>query len=465
MRGPGSEGVWRAVDEATKREVAVKALSAYQVGDSVARARFRLVLRTVAELSCPQIAPVHEYGEVAVAGERIVPFFVRELVPGPTLEQRLTERPLSIDEALRALAPVAEALAVAHQAGVIHGNLVPANVMLGRAGVKVTDFGLWMLGDQEPGEPEPGDQEPGEPEPGEPGRRVPFCTAPELAAGGTATPAADMYALGAIMVACLGGGAALDTPGGAPALAELAAVGAGMGSVWAACLRARPAERPSAMHTAVMSQQMAAARPSPAASAPVGREITPAPSAAAGRAQRSEVARTGPARAAAPARNARARWRPLGTHRNPPHRPSRPNRARPGSPGIRRERGRLAVGGAAAGLALALAVGLAQFQPGTPVRNMSPTARITSPTVRSQSPAGQAPAPPWPVATQPPAPSARPHAFNVPTPPRVRPRPVIPPAHVPHGAGGNPVQTPAPAGRLPPRVGGERCQHHRQPER
>lgn len=137
--GPGS--VWRAVDETAGREVAVKVLRPRSAGGDLAGSG--LAFATVAALSSPGIAQVHQYAEEpASAGRPAVRYMVRDLVPGPTLEQRLVGGSLPAAEALRFVASVADALAAAHGAGVVHGNLVPANVIDGPAGVKVTDFGL-----------------------------------------------------------------------------------------------------------------------------------------------------------------------------------------------------------------------------------------------------------------------------------------------------------------------------------
>ncbi len=296
--GPG--GVWRAADAVARHEVAVKALAAYPAADTVAQARFRLVARTVLPLSDPAVAPVREFGEAELPAGRTVPYLVRDLIPGPTLGERLRAGPLPPGEALRVVAATAEALAVAHRAGLPHGHLVPANIILAPGGLRVTDFGLWAL------RPRPEED------------RVPGAlsyAAPELAEGGPATPAADMYALGVVFLACLAGiGPGGLTPGqvGSPAglagpagaatsAADRAAIGdqamdmvpASLAALWAACLGPNPAERPSAAHAAVMSRQALSggqaapswaaagdqpvpAGPVPAAPAPAGPVSVPA---------------------------------------------------------------------------------------------------------------------------------------------------------------------------------------------
>jgi eukaryotic-like serine/threonine-protein kinase len=240
---PGA--VWRAIDEDSGREVAVKTLPAYQAGDAVAHARFRLVARTVMQLSHPAIAQVYEYGERDLGAGIMVPYVVRELVPGQTLQQRLGEGPLLAAEALGILGTVADALAVAHRAGAAHGNIEPANIVLGPAGVKVTDFGLAALRG---------------PVPGAPGTGPLAYPAPELASGGPASAAADMYSLGVVFVACLTGIAGSAPGAGMHGSGATDPVPASLGALWAACLGANPQDRPSAAHVAVMSRQIPAGR-------------------------------------------------------------------------------------------------------------------------------------------------------------------------------------------------------------
>jgi hypothetical protein len=151
---------------------------------------------------------------------------------------------------LRILGSVADALAVAHRAGIAHGNIEPANIVLGPTGVKVTDFGLAALRGQPSGGP---------------GRSPLAYPAPELASGSAATPASDMYSLGVVFVACLTGIA-----GGVPSVADATdPVPASLAALWAACLGANPQDRPSAAHVAVMSRQI-----------PADRALVPAVSAA-----------------------------------------------------------------------------------------------------------------------------------------------------------------------------------------
>jgi len=250
--------------------VAVKALGARAAWDMADRARLRIAFSAVSALHDPGIARVHDYGETALPSGLTVPYLVRDLIAGRSLEERLADGPTPVDEALDVVARVADALATAHQAGVVHGNLVPANVILGPAGVQITDFGLWQLRDQA------GSAE---------ARSVLSYAAPERLSGEPASPAADMYSLGVLFVACLSGIAAAGMAGTSPVLGPDDAVAPSLATLWAACLGANPQERPSAAHAAFMSRQILAAwpqgtprredQPEPAASTGASKTTTP----------------------------------------------------------------------------------------------------------------------------------------------------------------------------------------------
>ena len=249
----GPRGVWRAVDEAAGHEVAVKALGVRAAWSMTERARLRIAFGTVSALSDPGVARVHEYGEMALPGGLAIPYLVRELVPGRSLEERLGNGPAPVDEALSVVARVADTLAVAHRAGVVHGNLLPGNVIAGPAGVKVTDFGLWALRDHLASA-----------RPDAPRQSVLPYAAPERLSGGPPSPAADMYSLGVLFVACLSEIAPGGPAGASPVMQPGESVAPSLASLWAACLGANPGERPSAAHAAFMSRQILAAG-SPAA--------------------------------------------------------------------------------------------------------------------------------------------------------------------------------------------------------
>ena len=140
--GAGGMGeVFRARDTRLKRDIAIKVLP-HDVASSPERlARFEREATAVAGLNHPNIVVLHSIEEVA--GTR---FLTMELVEGQSLDQALPSAGLPIQRIIELGIALAEALAAAHERGVIHRDLMPANVMLTRDGrVKVLDFGLAKL--------------------------------------------------------------------------------------------------------------------------------------------------------------------------------------------------------------------------------------------------------------------------------------------------------------------------------
>lgn len=131
--------VFVAFDEKLERRVAVKLVPLERSADVGARARMLREARAASALRHPGIVTVHEIGEAA--GRT---FIVMELVEGETFAQLLARRgPLPPAEALGLVAQVAEALGVAHGAGILHRDVKCANLMVDDRGlVKVLDFGL-----------------------------------------------------------------------------------------------------------------------------------------------------------------------------------------------------------------------------------------------------------------------------------------------------------------------------------
>ncbi len=140
--GEGGMGVvYKAEDQNLRRLVALKVLPPEVVRDEERRLRFLREARAAAAVSHPNIATIHEVGEA----EGVV-FIAMELVEGQTLRQRMGGRPMAMKEALRIATEVAEGLAQAHQAHVIHRDLKPDNVMVAANGhVRILDFGLAKL--------------------------------------------------------------------------------------------------------------------------------------------------------------------------------------------------------------------------------------------------------------------------------------------------------------------------------
>ena len=139
LLGRGGMGrVYRAVDPALDREVAIKSVAGTFEDDAPSLRRFEREARVLAALNHPAIATV--YGFETIEG---APYLVLELVAGETLQERLERGPLGVREATAVGRQVAEALEEAHRKGIVHRDLKPPNVMLGPGGrVKVLDFGL-----------------------------------------------------------------------------------------------------------------------------------------------------------------------------------------------------------------------------------------------------------------------------------------------------------------------------------
>ena len=142
LLGSGGMGdVYLAHDTRLGRDVALKLLPAAFTRDADRLRRFEREARAASALSHPNIIAVFDIGEAD--GER---YIANEYVDGPTLRERMSAGPLALGEALDVGAQIAAALAAAHEAGIVHRDVKPENVMLRRDGyVKVLDFGLAKL--------------------------------------------------------------------------------------------------------------------------------------------------------------------------------------------------------------------------------------------------------------------------------------------------------------------------------
>lgn len=135
----GMASVYAATDRRLDRTVAVKIMHPGLGDDTEFAARFVGEARAAARLSHPHVVSVYDQGE-----DDGVVFLAMELVRGHTLREAITQRsPMSPSHALALLTPVVGALAAAHQAGLIHRDVKPENVLISADGrVKVADFGL-----------------------------------------------------------------------------------------------------------------------------------------------------------------------------------------------------------------------------------------------------------------------------------------------------------------------------------
>jgi Tol biopolymer transport system component len=136
----GMGEVYRALDTRLDREVAVKVLPRALAEDPERIVRLQREARMLAALNHPHIATIH--GLEVAAGVHAI---VMELIDGPTLAERLARGALPVGETLEIARQIAGALEAAHEKGIIHHDLKPANILLTATGaVRVLDFGLAM---------------------------------------------------------------------------------------------------------------------------------------------------------------------------------------------------------------------------------------------------------------------------------------------------------------------------------
>jgi non-specific serine/threonine protein kinase len=137
--GQGGMGVvWKSLDLALDRPVAIKFLPEELAGDPAKRAFFEREAKAVAALNHANIVTVYAIEEAE--GLR---FFSMELIEGESLTARIVPGGMALDQFFKIALPMSEAVAAAHERGIIHRDLKPGNVMIDRAGtVKILDFGL-----------------------------------------------------------------------------------------------------------------------------------------------------------------------------------------------------------------------------------------------------------------------------------------------------------------------------------
>jgi serine/threonine-protein kinase len=191
----GMGEVWRGEDDLLNRSVAVKLLPTGRAGDEAFLARFRAEARYAASLSHPGIARVYDYGESAEFGGA---YLVMELVNGEPLSAILARAGrLSPDATLDIVSQAARALDAAHQAGIVHRDIKPGNLLVAAGGTtKITDFGIAtaVAAAQASHLTETGMV-----------MGTAMYVSPEQATGAQVTEASDIYSLGVVAFECLAG--------------------------------------------------------------------------------------------------------------------------------------------------------------------------------------------------------------------------------------------------------------------
>ncbi|MCO1658310.1 serine/threonine-protein kinase [Pseudonocardia humida] len=307
--GAGAMGaVWRATDELLNRTVAVKELLAAAVparGGALEESRQRILRegRIGARLQHPHVISMFD-----VVVHEDSPWLVMEYLPSVSLAQRLAQDgPMAPREAADIGSQVADGLAAAHKAGVVHRDIKPGNVLLGDDGrVKLTDFGVSRAVDDVQltrtgliaG--------------------TPAFLAPEVARGQDPTSASDVFALGATLYAAVEGGPPFGLDDNAYALLHKVATGeveppkqAGeLHDVMMRLLAKEPEERPTAAQARDLLAKVASG-----AAAPPGTATAVLPPPAGRAAPRRPSPR--PVPAAAPARPTRPPAEPRDRRRPP----------------------------------------------------------------------------------------------------------------------------------------------------
>jgi serine/threonine protein kinase len=196
--GRGGMGVVvKAIDPSLDRPVAIKVLAPQWASHPEARQRFEREARAAARVRHENVVAIH-----AVEEADGLPFLVMEYVPGESLQRRLDRAgALRVEEAVRIGAAVAAGLAAAHEQGLVHRDVKPANILLDPAGhVRLTDFGLARAVDDTSltqtgviaGTPQ--------------------YMAPEQARGARVDDRADQFSLGSVLYAMCAGRAPFRAP-------------------------------------------------------------------------------------------------------------------------------------------------------------------------------------------------------------------------------------------------------------
>jgi serine/threonine-protein kinase len=187
----GMAVIYRAIDQALGRTVAIKILRPSLTNDQAFVARFRNEARSVANLAHPNIVTVHDVGN-----DGPTYYIVMEFIEGQDLKKIIkTDGAFSPDRALNVAIQICAGIGFAHRAGLVHADVKPQNILVTKDDiVKVTDFGIAQaLSGGESGEKQAvvwGS---------------PHYFAPEQARGEKPTPASDVYSIGIVMFEMLTG--------------------------------------------------------------------------------------------------------------------------------------------------------------------------------------------------------------------------------------------------------------------
>ena len=250
--------VYRAHDESLGRTVALKVLQGHPT-DAAAAQRERSEVALLASLSHPALVTLFDAAEYTVGGEQRT-CLIMEYVDGPTLEARISQRPIGRADVVAMAIDLAEALDVVHSRGVVHRDIKPANILLGASrlegreyAARLADFGIAYLIDS---------------------TRITATgtligtaayVSPEQARGDAPGPASDIYSLGLVLLESLTGkreftGSLVETV--AARLSRDPSIPDGVDDEWRALLSAMtaqmPIDRPSALEIALAARSIQA---------------------------------------------------------------------------------------------------------------------------------------------------------------------------------------------------------------
>ena len=194
--GKGGMGeVYKANDTRLDRTVAIKVLPEHLAESPERKARFEREAKAISQLNHPHICTLYDVGE-----QDGVDYLVMEYIEGETLAERLKKGAMPLDKVLEYGIQIADGLDTAHRAGIVHRDLKPGNAMLTKSGIKLLDFGLAKVLEDEA---EPGASD-------APTRQKDLTKehaiigtlqymAPEQLEGRTANSRADIWAFGAVL--------------------------------------------------------------------------------------------------------------------------------------------------------------------------------------------------------------------------------------------------------------------------
>jgi serine/threonine protein kinase len=251
----GMADVYRATDVVLEREVAVKVLRGHATSESD-RDRFRDEAKMVAALDHPSLVSVLDAGV-----DEDVPYLVMDLVDGQSLAAFCRGRSIPGHRVAHVGAELATVLSYVHANGIVHRDVKPSNILIGRDGVvRLADFGIARMLADPTGHTSSGTT-----------IGTAAYIAPEQVRGETVTPASDIYSLGLVLLEALTGARAYTGGAMEAAIARLHAaplIPTSLPTGWPALLTQMtdidPARRPTAQEIAPVLRSLAEERSTPA---------------------------------------------------------------------------------------------------------------------------------------------------------------------------------------------------------